>query len=1663
EGEEKEKDCEKDPEREECQYEEVKVASKEDQTGATEESPEADSDSPLDPVILYSGEYALKATDLKLRGRGLDFELTRHYRNQWERMGPLGYNWTHNYDEKLILDSQKRDIVHQSPEGQRYWYRWDEKKQRFDSPRGFFTKLTPTEGGFVLKQSEGLNYYFNGEGRMTRIEDAHQNALRFEYGLAGETMVLVRVIDTLGRAVEYRYNDEGLIASVVDPFGREVVYTHDAQKDLVSVRSPVSDQYPQGKTTRYAYSGGLLEPRLNHNLNMIMDPKGQIYLKNVYGAEGLEKDKITAQLFGGKESLQMRVEYEALKASKPTVNTALSRTTVWDRKGVQHSYEHNAWGLRLSERAGENPAEQFEYNQDGLLTKHVYPGGKEEIFTYEGNHLKEYQLKGEDGKSLLGRYGYDKQWNKVAFEERISGTEVRRKEYAYNDAGLLSEAREGGVTTRYEYDPYGRIVKKIEGEKTRTYAYDKANPIVITDSTEGGSRSITIGYDLYGNIQAVTDPAGNRTRYWLNANNLVVQKEDALGHKTHYAYDANDNLAEVTRDVAGALNISDLGYQLRERYNYDVLDNLVKKESQVNREKWVAEEYAYDLNENLTRIKGIDGTAREFVYDPFNRVTEEKAGGETQRKLEYDADGFLIAESDAKGNRKEYQRDSLSRIAKFIDPLGSQLALNYTGLGEIAGYQFKDAKAAILKEVRFAYDALGRKVSEEERLVGSAEGTRDWVKKEFVYAGPFLKEVRDSLGLVQKFGYNSFGEVAAIEDASGNAIQLSYDSRGLMTQRQITKATRSLTERYQYDALGQLISQTDAKGASLKRVYNSLGQLIKEIDPLNQETLYYYDGIGRLLKEVQGERERKLLWNADQMLEAFIDGQGNKVQYTYDNQGRKKAEVGTDGVRREYGYDAAGNLASLTAGAAKYDYTYDALNRLIARASGDYKQTYGYDPLGRLVASTDLNDPADPADDTTARFEYDPLGNLVKETQGERVLSKHFNIRGQKTALFYPSGEEVTQSFDPAGWLENIQVNGQTISQYQYALLGFTQKETLGNGITKNLNYDNLMRLVEENYQKEKNILSKLAYAYDLKGRVILKEDVKQKTWEVFGYNNLDQLEKVGKTEGPRGNKNSWDQAWALAATKREYTYAAEGQWRSIIEKDGKKKEEVTNIASGAGFQYASFNGESLAYDERGNLASLNNKLSFEYDPFNRLTQVKDKATNKLVAKYTYDAHNRRVKKQIFFENVRMGPFAANEAAVSDEAADAGPYIRSIEFVYDNWNLIEEYENGQLGNVYIHGKSLDEPVALKSNGKIFYYHRDRLGSVTGLSDEHGRMAQRYEYTEYGALTARGPEPQPKLRYAAAKASDLAPIAPIDNPLTYTGQYFDAETGLYYYKNRYYAPQLGQFTSKDPLGMVDGPNVYAYVNSDPLNWVDPTGTFIGYHSSGEKVGTLANARAEIDQIVWAYVEQRRIEENKCRTGDYNVKENKNINYSELLEILTTHFDTSNNRFFYTSKGGFMDVKHVVAATQKAYELPWYIPDSAVLVGGMEVERIQSRAGDKSAWGAEDLVSNKAGVRFENKLPDNLAELGATFENFFDKKYGGQGATPSQSDIRKMNQVLNFGYRPLLSPDDKRILTTDDGIKYLSSGDTLIDIINLNEYREGQKNPQPMHPPFESFNL
>jgi RHS repeat-associated protein len=63
---------------------------------------------------------------------------------------------------------------------------------------------------------------------------------------------------------------------------------------------------------------------------------------------------------------------------------------------------------------------------------------------------------------------------------------------------------------------------------------------------------------------------------------------------------------------------------------------------------------------------------------------------------------------------------------------------------------------------------------------------------------------------------------------------------------------------------------------------------------------------------------------------------------------------------------------------------------------------------------------------------------------------------------------------------------------------------------------------------------------------------------------------------------------------------------------------------------------------------------------------------------------------------------------------------------------------------------------------------------------------------------------------------------LTNPFRYTARESDAETGLYYYRARYYDSRAGRFLSEDPLAFDGGRNFYRYVYNDPVALTDPTG-------------------------------------------------------------------------------------------------------------------------------------------------------------------------------------------------------------------------------------------------
>ena len=285
--------------------------------------------------------------------------------------------------------------------------------------------------------------------------------------------------------------------------------------------------------------------------------------------------------------------------------------------------------------------------------------------------------------------------------------------------------------------------------------------------------------------------------------------------------------------------------------------------------------------------------------------------------------------------------------------------------------------------------------------------------------------------------------------------------------------------------------------------------------------------------------------------------------------------------------------------------------------------------------------------------------------------------------------------------------------------------------------------------------------------------------------------------------------------------------------------------------------GAGYTYDNAGNRTAKTNYLNnttenYTYDPLYQLTQVTQGTTT--TESYSYDAVGNRLS------SLGMSPYAynsSNELTSTPSATFASdsngnmltktdssgttaynwdfenrlasvvlpgtggtvvfkydPFGRRIQknsvngtmnYLYDGLgNIIEEVDQiGVILGQYTGGVRVDEPMAQMRGGTAAYYEQDGLGSVISLTDSLGAVLNSYTYDSYGNVTASN--------------------GSFPNRFLYTGRDYDSETGLRYYRARYYDPQTGRFLSEDPLGFKAGDvNFYRYVGNSPVNFDDPSG-------------------------------------------------------------------------------------------------------------------------------------------------------------------------------------------------------------------------------------------------
>ncbi len=329
-----------------------------------------------------------------------------------------------------------------------------------------------------------------------------------------------------------------------------------------------------------------------------------------------------------------------------------------------------------------------------------------------------------------------------------------------------------------------------------------------------------------------------------------------------------------------------------------------------------------------------------------------------------------------------------------------------------------------------------------------------------------------------------------------------------------------------------------------------------------------------------------------------------------------------------------------------------------------------------------------------------------------------------------------------------------------------------------------------------------LAYAYDAASRLTARQaSAGSVLASSYAYDTAGQLTRIAISD-----TNALTQLLRL-----DYAYDAAGNITAITSsRDGAASytydalNRLTGVSSpglNASYGYdaagnrTSAGGITFTYDVGGRLASSSDGASYAYDAAgNLLTRTRGGQTDA----FAWDELGRLTR--IDFDGGTFSAYQYDDQGrrISKRGRDG----TLIYYIYLGYNLAQELDgSGAVIASYTYD-GLDRPVSMWRNGQTYFYLLDHLGSVLGLVDENGAVAATYRYDLWGSV--------------------ISSTGTLTNPLRFTAREWDEESGLYFYRARYYDPQVGRFISRDPIGVRGGINLYAYVENDPTNRIDPSG-------------------------------------------------------------------------------------------------------------------------------------------------------------------------------------------------------------------------------------------------
>ena len=1357
----------------------------------------------------------------------------------------------------------------------------------FSGPDAKVTSLTAADGG-----NTRFAYTPSGDGWQTVIDGPGSSATYVlnKYGSP------LSITDGAGNTTMTWADDDVVMTSKTDPNGNTAAYSYDSagnqtQESLAGYSisttwliqggppyikdKPLSRTDRNGHTTSYGYDG-------QGNLVSEQRPIGSIAYAVAGNGDRLSmtdaNGHTTSYRYDGYGQLEGTVDPLGGSISTPhdargnllSITDQEGRQTSFSYDSDDHltgrrapngsrSYSHDVLGNKLSETDEEGRTTSIAYDDMNRPISIKAPAGTKSMsYDYAGNKISETDLRGN-----VTSYGYDGANRLTSRREPLGKT----TSYSYDGNGnVLSETDANGNTTAYSYDGLNRrigivdandgvtsIVVDGNGNKTSVtdaagrvtaYSYDAMNRL-LTETLDGAT--VTSTYDGNGNLRSRTDANGNVTRHTYDAGNRRTETRDARNGQTRYEYDRVGNLLQetnprvmarkfsytATNQVARRIDeeghhttydYSPVGNLLSETwangnvltYTYDVANRRTSAADLVGT-LWTA---TYDADGNKISETDGNGNASSHEYDALSRKTASHLAAGRNLAFGYDAAGNLTSEADANGKVTAHTYDVLRRRIRTEDSLGLRWRGGYDAVGNLTseidangqtlshGYDAHNRRTstvdALGTRLAATYDGVGNKLTETDANGNITTNTYDAMNR--------LATVSRAGIRLHRYDYDEVGNLAFDTDANGNKSGYEYDGRNLRTAENLPLAAISKTS---YDAMGDVLVHTDPENRKTTNAYDKRRRLVSVTNPAGEKTVQGWDGANnlvsvtrplgnastrgfdaanRLVAVTTAAGTARLGYDGNGNLVERTDANGNRSQYAFDARNRRTRVTYASGASEAVTYDGNGNPATLTDGRGNViGYTYDARNRETLKSYGS-----GPDGLTALATTWDGNG--------------NRTGTRIDDGQGSRSHAMSYDGFDRLVQQVDPWGKAVSHTYDAAGNRLTTTAQGAT-SRYSVDALG-RRVATLVPGGTLNTSYD------------RSSLPTAILYAdgtqskttYDAAGHIAAVEHSRngtvfarsQYTYDANGNRIAESTTEGGQTRSV---------AYTFDADDRliEEAHVDAGGSRTIVYTLDPAGNRIGETRTGSGAYAAETFSRTFTLNSRNQVVAMNQsggatpgRTDYSYDADGHLVRVQGPTQD---ATYVWNVRGQLV--QVLSSGSPIAGYRYDADGLREEKVAGGQTRRTLWI--DGFAALDQDEAGNAQGRYEVGPNGRTPLALIHPLGNEYLHADALGSITQATAA-GAVIASNGYDAWGNVVASGSS---------------------RSKFGYTGHQPDAETGLIYFKARYYDPVLGRFIGEDPMeGEAAIPlswRSYLYANGNPLVYVDRNGNIAVLADGADALG------------------------------------------------------------------------------------------------------------------------------------------------------------------------------------------------------------------------------------